>query len=62
MLSYLYFSLVDFVKNKEVKYCNIIKFAIALGTTLGKVNPLSAKPTKWSNSLKQFVGCFRQIV
>ena len=24
-------------------------------------NPLSASPTKWSNTLKQFVGCYRQI-
>ena len=26
------------------------------------INTLSANPTKWSNTLKQFVGCFRQIV
>ena len=26
------------------------------------VNPLSAKPTKWSNTLKQFVGYCRRIV
>ena len=25
-------------------------------------NPLSANPTKWSNTLKQFVGFYRQIV
>ena len=25
-------------------------------------NPLSADPTKWSYTLKQFVGCWRQIV
>ena len=25
-------------------------------------NPLSAKPTKWSNALKQFAGNSRQIV
>ena len=29
---------------------------------LCKSNPLSANPTKWSNTLKQFVGCCRQIV
>ena len=28
----------------------------------GAVNPLSANPTKWSNTRKQFVGCCRQIV
>ena len=26
------------------------------------INPLSANPTKWSNTLKQFVGCCRRIV
>ena len=26
------------------------------------INPLNAKPTKWSNTLKQFVGNSRQIV
>ena len=26
------------------------------------INPLSANPTKWLNTLKQFVGCCRQIV
>ena len=26
------------------------------------LNPLSANPTKWSNILKQFVGCCRRIV
>ena len=26
------------------------------------LNPLSANPTKWSNTLKQFVSCCRQIV
>ena len=26
------------------------------------VNPLSANPTKWSNTLKQFVGSSRRIV
>ena len=26
------------------------------------INPLSTKPTKWSKTLKQFVGCCRQIV
>ena len=25
------------------------------------LNHLSANPTKWSNTLKQFVGCCRQI-
>ena len=27
-----------------------------------KVNPLSANPAKWPNTLKQFVNCYRQIV
>ena len=27
-----------------------------------RVNPLSANPTKWSNTLKKFVGSCRQIV
>ena len=26
------------------------------------LNPLNASPTKWSNTLKQFVGCCRRIV
>ena len=26
------------------------------------INPLSANPTKWSNTLKQFVGFCRRIV
>ena len=25
------------------------------------LNPLSANPSKWSNTLKQFVGCCRRI-
>ena len=31
--------------------CNLIKF-----------KPLSANPTKWSNTLKQFLGCCRRLV
>ena len=27
-----------------------------------EINPLSAKHTKWSKTLKQFVGCCRQII
>ena len=30
--------------------------------TLTNLNPLSANPTKWSNTLKQFVGICRRIV
>ena len=36
---------------------NLIIFAFTSGCTdWGKVNPLRANPTKWSNILKQFVG------
>ena len=27
-----------------------------------RFNPLRAKPIKWSNTFKQFVGCCRRIV
>ena len=27
-----------------------------------RINPLSANPTKWSNTLKEFVGFYRRIV
>ena len=33
-----------------------------LKTTNDQFNPLSANPTKWSNTLKQFIGCCRRIV
>ena len=38
--------------------------SLALGGKIEKteVNPLSANPTKWSNTLKQFVGNSRRIV
>ena len=32
------------------------------GSTVIYINPLSANPTKWSNTLKQFVGFCRRIV
>ena len=35
----------------------ISQVSILLGIL--QVNPLSANPTKWSNTLKQFVGCCR---
>ena len=41
-------STVDFPQNKFIGY----KF----------LNPLCANPTKWSNTLKQFVGKSRRIV
>ena len=28
----------------------------------GRFNPLSTNPTKWSNTLNQFVGCCRRII
>ena len=31
-------------------------------TELTDLNPLNANPAKWSNTLKQFVGCCRRIV
>ena len=34
---------------------------IFLKRSYKSVNPLSAKPTKWSNTLKQFVGNSRRI-
>ena len=36
-----YLELCEYVRNVKIK---------------GKLNPLSANPTKWSNTLKQFVG------
>ena len=30
------------------------------GTNVSQVNPLSTNPTKWSNTLKQFVGKLRK--
>ena len=35
---------------------------VCISTSLLSVNPLSANPTKWINTLKQFVGCYRRIV
>ena len=38
-------------------YKNLITFTNKKGNKLVQLNPLSAKLTKWSNTLKQFVGC-----
>ena len=35
---------------------------IVLNFVQNIINPLSTNPTKWSNALKQIVGCCRQIV
>ena len=43
-------SKITFRKNGR-RYCKTIH-----------TNPLSANPTKWSNTLKKFVGCCRRIV
>ena len=41
---------------------NICSEICLLGTRLQMLNPISANPTKWSNTLKQLVGNSRQIV
>ena len=38
------------------KFCDLAEPQNFLPQTLSSFNPLSAKPTKWSNTLKQFVG------
>ena len=40
----------------------IIKEKENIGMNWVNTNPLSANPTKWSTTLKQFGGCCRQIV
>ena len=44
-----------FLSNNEQKH-----FLTILGTPV--FNPLSANPTKWSNTLKQFVGVFLSVL
>ena len=41
--------------NKQ-RNCCVTLIKNAKQTFLGDINPLSANPTKWSNTLKQFVG------
>ena len=43
------------------KNLNNVLFNV-LVTYTNRFNPLSANPSKWSNTLKQFVGCCRRIV
>ena len=55
LLQYNPFHHLDDMLGTSSKYfgeCNCQKY----------MNPLSANPTKWSNTLKQFVGISRQIV
>ena len=40
--------------DREVSFASVIEKDV--------FNPLIAKSTKWSNTLKQFVGCYRRIV
>ena len=53
-LSYLIFS-----RNQGNFFLKFPKFLIFFLTIRGSFNPLSAKPTEWSNTLKQFVGNLR---
>ena len=50
--------------NLHLVYHFTVPLINAQGSDVGKVvpNPLSANPTKWSNTLKQFVGYCRRIV
>ena len=42
----------------DVKFYLIVYGCIGGGNVVSKVNPLSANPTKWSNTFKQFVDKF----
>ena len=58
------FSLLRF-SEKVILISEVIKSVTAIFThhALSEhLNPLSTNPTKWSNTLKQFVGFFRRIV
>ena len=61
-VSYSYKSL----KQKESQYSHEVSLARAGNKQLvhksNNINPLSTNPTKWSNTLKQFLGCCRRVV
>ena len=64
------FSYTDTPKLSSKLHCNKYKKYWGLLAPLRKapdvrtmtINPLSANPTKWSNTLKQFVRCCQRIV
>ena len=45
-----------------MKYLFYFMSSVYVRNANSDFNPLSANPTKWSNTLKQFVGCSRNIV
>ena len=52
--------LTSFVTSQNSFEILCIRLKVFLVTKL-TVNPLSTNPTKWSNTLKQFVGCWGRI-
>ena len=55
--------LVKYLLANSHSYVLLGKFTTdPLEKSIWQVNPLSANFTKWSNALKQFVGCCRRIV
>ena len=60
----LFLQLFDFGQDVVRKVTKICQSSIEISITdvWQDLNPLSANPTKWSNTLKQFVGKSRRIV
>ena len=52
------------IKKRKLMLFNqkLISYADALGKAVKHLNIFSFNPTKWSNTLKQFVDCCRRIV
>ena len=46
----------------KIQWCGYYHLMLWTRTLLWQINTLSANPTKWSNTFKQFVGCCCQIV
>ena len=53
----LRFALLPYYRQNKIFY----SFKMNFTELTQALNPLSTNPTKWLNTLKQFVGCYRQI-
>ena len=53
----------DMTPETQTRKSNDVTGGNKINYMLRNINPLSAKPTKWSNTLKQFVGfCLKSYV
>ena len=57
---------IRFIKSFQRRLCLTLIETLSISWHLSflrcNFNPLGANPTKWSNTLRQFVGCCRRIV